>query len=41
MEILKEAGVDPRGMDSVDVGQGVIAGKPVALFLLHELATVT
>ena len=41
MEILKEAGVDPRGLDAVVVGQGAIAGKPVSLFLLHEMATVT
>ena len=41
MEILKEAGVKPRGMDAVVVGQGAIAGKPVSLFLLHEMATVT
>lgn len=41
MEILKEARVDPRGLDAVVVGQGAIAGKPVSLFLLHEMATVT
>ncbi len=41
MEILKEAGVDARGLDAVVVGQGAIAGKPVSLFLLQEMATVT
>lgn len=41
MEILNEAGVEPRGLDAVIVGQGAIAGKPVSLFLLHRLATVT
>lgn len=41
MEILKEAGVNPRGLGAVVVGQGVIAGKPISLFLLHEMATVT
>jgi len=41
MEVLKEAGVKPRGLDAVVVGQGAIAGKPVSLFLLDELATVT
>lgn len=41
MEILKEAGVKPRGLEAVVVGQGVIAGKPVSLFLLEEMATVT
>lgn len=41
MEILQEAGVDPRGMNAVVVGQGAIAGKPISLFLLHKMATVT
>jgi methylenetetrahydrofolate dehydrogenase (NADP+)/methenyltetrahydrofolate cyclohydrolase len=41
MEILSEAGVEPRGLDAVVVGQGAIAGKPVSLFLLQKLATVT
>ena len=40
MEILKEAEVNPRGLDAVVVGQGAIAGKPVSLFLLKEMATV-
>jgi len=41
MEILHEAGVNPHGLHAVVVGQGVIAGKAVSLFLLHEMATVT
>ena len=41
MEMLQEAGVDPHGMDAVVVGQGAIAGKPISLFLLHKMATVT
>lgn len=41
MEILNDAGIKPKGLDAVVVGQGVVAGKPVSLFLLHELATVT
>lgn len=40
MEILREADVNPRGLDAVVVGQGDIAGKPVSLFLLHKMATV-
>ncbi len=40
MEILKEARVNPRGLDAVVVGQGGIAGRPVSLFLLKEMATV-
>ncbi|HEY3243538.1 MAG TPA: bifunctional methylenetetrahydrofolate dehydrogenase/methenyltetrahydrofolate cyclohydrolase, partial [Phycisphaerae bacterium] len=41
MEILKEALVEPRGLDAVVVGQGAIAGRPVSLFLLQQMATVT
>lgn len=41
MEILKEAQVEPYGLNAVVVGQGSIAGKPVSLFLLHQMATVT
>jgi len=41
MEILKKAGVNPRGLDAVVVGQGAIAGRPVSLFLLQRMATVT
>lgn len=41
MAILEEAEVEPRGLNAVVVGQGAIAGKPISLFLLHEMATVT
>lgn len=41
MAILREAGIDPRGLDAVVVGQGTVAGKPISLFLLGEMATVT
>ncbi len=41
MEILTEAGVDPKGMNACVVGIGPIAGRPIALFLQHEMATVT
>lgn len=41
MEILRHAGCEPRGLDAVVVGLGAIAGRPVSLFLQHELATVT
>jgi methylenetetrahydrofolate dehydrogenase (NADP+)/methenyltetrahydrofolate cyclohydrolase len=41
MEVLKEAGVDPRGTNAVVVGQGPIAGRPITLFLLQHMATVT
>jgi methylenetetrahydrofolate dehydrogenase (NADP+)/methenyltetrahydrofolate cyclohydrolase len=41
MEILKEARVEPHGLEAVVVGQGAIAGRPVSLFLLQQMATVT
>ena len=41
MEIHKEAGVSVRGQNATVVGQGEIAGRPISLFLLHEMATVT
>ncbi len=41
MEIVREAGTEVRGLNAVVVGQGDIAGKPISLFLLHEMATVT
>ena len=41
MEILHEAGVRPHGLNAVVIGQGAIAGRPVSLFLLQEMATVT
>jgi len=41
IEILKIARREVRGLDAVVVGQGAIAGRPVSLFLLQEMATVT
>jgi methylenetetrahydrofolate dehydrogenase (NADP+) / methenyltetrahydrofolate cyclohydrolase len=41
MAILEEANIDPKGKNAVVVGQGAIAGRPVSLFLLQKLATVT
>lgn len=41
MEVLREAGVGVRGLNAVVVGQGAIAGRPISLFLAHEMATVT
>ena len=41
IEILHRIDCHPRGMEAVIVGQGAIAGRPTALFLQHELATVT
>jgi len=41
MEILRRIHCTPRGMNAVVVGLGAIAGRPISLFLQHELATVT
>ena len=41
MELLKNHGIDLRGAEAVVVGRSNIVGKPMALLLLHEHATVT
>ena len=41
MEILHEYGIDPAGKHCVGVGRSNIVGKPMAMLLLHENATVT
>ncbi|MBI4718784.1 MAG: bifunctional 5,10-methylenetetrahydrofolate dehydrogenase/5,10-methenyltetrahydrofolate cyclohydrolase [Planctomycetes bacterium] len=41
MEVLRQAKINPGGLHAVVVGQGAIVGKPISLFLLHEMATVT
>ncbi len=41
MELLHEYGIDPAGKHSVVVGRSNIVGKPMAMLLLHENATVT
>ena len=41
MEILHEYGIDPGGKHCVVVGRSHIVGKPMAMLLLHENATVT
>ncbi len=40
-EILKHLGQTFEGRDVVIVGQGPIVGRPITLFLLQEMATVT
>jgi methylenetetrahydrofolate dehydrogenase (NADP+)/methenyltetrahydrofolate cyclohydrolase len=40
-EIIKHSGVTVRGAEAVVVGQGSIVGRPISLFLLQEMATVT
>ena len=41
LELLDRTGVELEGADAVVVGRSDIVGKPVALLLLHESATVT
>ena len=41
MELLREQGIDPAGKHCVVVGRSNIVGKPMALLLLQENATVT
>ncbi len=40
MELLKEYGIDPKGMDVCVVGASNIVGKPMAALLLNANATV-
>jgi methylenetetrahydrofolate dehydrogenase (NADP+)/methenyltetrahydrofolate cyclohydrolase len=41
MEILRRHGVRPAGLEAVVVGRSDIVGKPLALLLLQQSATVT
>lgn len=41
VELIKSTGVDLYGKEVVVVGHSEIVGKPVALLLLNELATIT
>ena len=41
MEMLKREGIPLRGAEAVVVGRSNIVGKPMALLLLHQHATVT
>ena len=40
-ELIRATGVDLRGAETVVVGHSEIVGKPIAILLLHHLATVT
>ena len=40
MELIHSAGVDPMGKKAVVIGRSNIVGKPMAMLLLHENATV-
>ncbi len=41
MELIKSAGIELSGKDCVVIGRSNIVGKPMAMLLLHENATVT
>ncbi|MDR3239236.1 MAG: bifunctional 5,10-methylenetetrahydrofolate dehydrogenase/5,10-methenyltetrahydrofolate cyclohydrolase [Clostridiales bacterium] len=41
MEILSAYGIDPAGRKTVVVGRSLVVGKPVAMMLLQQNATVT
>lgn len=41
MELILESGIDPAGKECVIVGRSNIVGKPQAMLLLHNNATVT
>ena len=41
VELLRSTGLNLRGLEVVVVGHSEIVGKPVALFLVEDLATVT
>jgi methylenetetrahydrofolate dehydrogenase (NADP+)/methenyltetrahydrofolate cyclohydrolase len=41
VELLRTTGLDIRGLEVVVVGHSEIVGKPIALLLVEELATVT
>ncbi len=41
VEMLRSTGIELRGLDVVIVGHSEIVGKPIALYLVEELATIT
>lgn len=41
VELIRHSGTTIRGAEAVVVGQGAVVGRPIGLFLLHEMATVT
>jgi methylenetetrahydrofolate dehydrogenase (NADP+)/methenyltetrahydrofolate cyclohydrolase len=41
MEIIRSTGISLFGREAVVVGHGELVGKPIAMFLLDKLATVT
>ena len=41
MEILRYYGIDPKGKRVAVIGRSLVIGRPVAMMLMHENATVT
>lgn len=41
VELIHESGRTVRGAEAVVVGQGSVVGRPITMFLSHEMATVT
>ena len=41
MEVLHYYGIDPKGKRAVVIGRSLVIGRPVAMMLMHENATVT
>ena len=41
MEILHYYGIDPQGKRAAVIGRSLVIGRPVAMMLMHENATVT
>ncbi len=41
MELLRHYGVDPKGKRVAVIGRSLVIGRPVAMLLMHENATVT
>lgn len=41
MEILHYYGIDPKGKRAAVIGRSLVIGRPVAMMLMHENATVT
>ena len=41
MEILQFYGIEPKGKKAAVIGRSLVIGRPVAMMLMHENATVT
>ncbi|MCH7870370.1 MAG: bifunctional 5,10-methylenetetrahydrofolate dehydrogenase/5,10-methenyltetrahydrofolate cyclohydrolase, partial [Planctomycetes bacterium] len=41
IELIRRSGVEIRGADAVVVGQSRIVGRPISMFLITQMATVT